>query len=106
MQRLFELDPGKLDFVSITPWQPRLLIATVAVPPQRRLQWEASLLHERNHLLRIPRLLRNSSSGESKQYPAKKRSHSCREKTPNSYEEKSGQNENHYGYERTGKKKK
>jgi hypothetical protein len=66
MQGLFEFHTGKLDFVSITPWQTCRLIAQVAVPSQRRFQWEASLLKERDHVIRIPRLFRNASSQESK----------------------------------------
>jgi len=46
VQRVFELDAGKLDFVTITPRQDRWLIGKMAVPPQRRLQGDASLLRQ------------------------------------------------------------
>jgi len=37
LQRVFERGAGKLDFVTITPWQACWLIAKMAGPSQRRL---------------------------------------------------------------------
>jgi hypothetical protein len=104
MQRLFELDARKLDFVSITPWQARWLIAKMAVPSQRRLQWESSLLHERDHVVYISWLFRNANAQESKQNPAKKGSGGCKKKASDSFKEDSSQDENSYEYEKRRKK--
>jgi len=89
VQRVFELDAGKLDFVSVTPWQARWLIAKVAVPSQRRPYWESPLLRQRDDVVRMPRLFRNARAQESKQHPAEKRCGSGKEETPDSYKKDS-----------------
>jgi hypothetical protein len=82
MQRLFERDARKLDFVSMTPWQARWLIAQVSVPSQRRLQGKAPLLQQRDHVLRMPRLFRNANSQESEQHSGEQRSGRGKQETP------------------------
>jgi hypothetical protein len=90
LQRVFELDTGELDFVSVTPWQMCWFIAKVAVPSQRRLQGNAPLLQQRDHVLLMPRLFRNANSQESKQYPGEQRNGSGKEETPDLYKKDSG----------------
>ena len=90
LQRVFERAAGKLDFVTITPRQACWLIAKMAVPSQRRLRGEASLLHERDQVIRIARLFGNANYQESKQHPGEQRSGSGKEETPDSYKKDSG----------------
>src|SRR4029077_15807270 len=104
MQSLFEFDTGKLDFISITPWQTCRLIAKVAVPSQRRFQWQASLLEERDHVIGVPRLFRNASSQEPKQNPAKNGRDACKKNALDSYKNHSDQNEKAYDNKRKWKK--
>src|SRR5258708_12779946 len=106
MQRLFKLDTGKLDFVPVTPRQARGLIAQVAVPSQRRPGRDASLLHQRDHVIRAPRLLRNANAQESKQQPAEKRSGGGKKETPGLYKQDSGQNQHSNRHEGSGEENK
>jgi hypothetical protein len=89
MQHLFELDTGKFNLVSIAPWQARWLIAKAAVPSQRCLQRETSLLQERDNVVRLSPLFGNANSQESHQYPAEKRESSGGEEVPNFYKKDS-----------------
>src|SRR5712664_1294889 len=106
MQRLFKLDAGKLDFVPVTPRQARWLIPQVAEPSQRRLQRDTSLLHQRDHVIRMPRLFRNANAQESKQQPAEKRSGGGKKETPGLYKQDSGQNQYSNRHERSGEENK
>jgi len=90
LQRVFERDAGKLDFLTITPRPACWLIAKMAVPSQRRLRGEASLLHERDQVIRIARLFGNANYQESKQHPGEQRSGGGKEETPDSYKKDSG----------------
>ena len=55
-------------------------------------------------MIRAPRLLCNANSQEPKQNPAKGGGDACQENTPNSYKNNSGQDENTYESEKSGKK--
>src|SRR5437660_3031567 len=63
------------------------------MPSQRRLQGQASLLNERERMVRIPWLLRNARAQESEQSPAEKGSDGCRRNVANSCERDSCQYE-------------
>src|SRR5260370_9643225 len=106
MQRLFKLDTGKLDFVPVTPRQARGLIAGVAVQSQRRPGRDASLLHQRDHVIRMPRLFRNANAQESKEQPAEKRSGGGKKEAPGLYKQDSGQNQYSNRHERSGEENK
>jgi hypothetical protein len=75
------------------------------MPPQRRLQREEPLFHERDHVVRIPRFFCDADSQESKHRPAEQGSDGGMKKTLDSHKEDSAENKNSYGYERNGKKK-
>src|SRR5258708_972348 len=82
LQRVFELDTGELDFVSVTPWQMCWFIAKVAVPSQRRLQGKAPLLQQRDHVLLMPRLFRNETPRNPSNSQVNKETAAARKRRP------------------------
>src|SRR5256886_15794507 len=55
MKGPFELNTGKLNFVSVAPWQAGRFITQMTAPPQGGFQRDAALFDERDHVIRIPR---------------------------------------------------
>ena len=62
MKGTFELNTGKLNFVSVAPWQVGRFITQMAAPSQECLQRDAALFDERDHLISIPRLFCNANA--------------------------------------------
>ena len=55
MKGPFELNTGKLNFVSVAPWQAGRFITQMTAPSQGCFQRDAALFDERDHVIRIPR---------------------------------------------------